>query len=175
MEDSSMNSTNHLSKLSLSSASYSVPDDLEESGWTSYFEDSVADDCSEDAAFLSGCETVSMASQKNVDYHRVIGAHMISCERLSSKRRKAKTRSVDDDLEDTASSPLQSPTLNDLKQLYVKSKAMDTRSIYQDKGNAAVQAGEIGIGFPGMDGDCSELRKKGLCLVPVSILLNYLS
>ncbi|GAB4846202.1 hypothetical protein Ancab_025198 [Ancistrocladus abbreviatus] len=142
MEGSSMNSRNYMSTLAPSSTAYSfnVHDNDQESGWTLYFKDFMADNSSENSSFLSGCEADSIASQKDIAYHGVTELPIRqSCERFSSKKRKEKINSIDDELEDTASSPVHSPKLNDLNQLYTKSKEIDSRSIYQGKANGSVQ------------------------------------
>ncbi|KAL3612614.1 hypothetical protein D5086_003638 [Populus alba] len=73
---------------------------------------------------------------------------------LSFKKRRTKGTLVDDALEDTASSPANSP-----KDEASASKQVDKRSDF---------------GFIGGGSDNAALKKKGLCLVPLSMVVNYL-
>nr|XP_027062658.1 vascular-related unknown protein 4-like isoform X2 [Coffea arabica] len=78
-----------------------------------------------------------------------------NCKNLSFKRRKAKASAVlnDHDLEDTASSPANSPKANVCRK----------NSTAEEAGSAAHEE----------KNNQSELKKRGLCLVPVSTLTNY--
>ncbi|KAL5081783.1 hypothetical protein RYX36_010204, partial [Vicia faba] len=87
--------------------------------------------------------------------------------RLSlKKRKKIKTSLVDHDLEDTASSPINSPKI-------FKAKGKDEiDQFYEEKGNTEGEKDERDeVGFKERDtsNEHSELNKKGFCLVPMSM------
>ncbi|XP_057506385.1 vascular-related unknown protein 4-like isoform X3 [Actinidia eriantha] len=157
------------SKTSVSKPNPSKPtansDDHEESSWTFYFEDFLCED--EQSCFPSGYESpslvsdaASMVAKKLMDDDDEVAVVSLAKTRnnLSFKKRKTKGALVDVDhaLEDTASSPVNSP---------------------KEKGNTSGQTFERSsseLGMVGRDSDYTELKKRGLCLVPVSMLANYL-
>ncbi|XP_062170233.1 vascular-related unknown protein 4-like [Alnus glutinosa] len=162
------NSTNSMSKA-LSSNERSP----EESGWTVYFEDFLVNNNNneEEHSYCSSrfkssslvSDAASFAGKKSLD--------KISSKRLSFKKRKTIGALVDDALEDTASSPVSSPkvcNLNIAKRNY-------NTEICQEKGSASgqIEGRSTEMGFIGRDSDCTELKKRGLCLVPFSMLMNY--
>ncbi|CAL5402820.1 unnamed protein product [Camellia sinensis] len=161
------NSTTSMSKpISPKSRTVDNSDD-EESSWTFYFEDFLChNNNDEKSSFSSGHENPSLvsdaasaaAAKKFLDKDdQVIGE--FSCDRISDKnlsfkKRKTKGGLVNDALEDTASSPVNSP---------------------KEKGNTSGQTdGRSELGIVGRDSDYTELKKRGLCLVPLSMLSNYL-
>ncbi|KAK0601794.1 hypothetical protein LWI29_027446 [Acer saccharum] len=109
-----------------------------------------------------------------------------TCYRSSSfKKRKTKIVFLDEDLRDTATSPANSPKVYDLmNQLDRKPQQKNIMDMSKDKGSTSrnVQVDEFRSGFGsindddnnGRDNDSSELNKKGLCLVPLSMIVNYL-
>ncbi|XP_058068902.1 vascular-related unknown protein 1-like [Magnolia sinica] len=163
----------------------------EESGWTMYFDDflpadnrnssassfgymgsssslvSDAASCAEAAGKLSGHITLpSGPTQK-------------SCRELSLKKRRKRGALEDESLEDTASSPVNSPKVSDLKQLDMSPRKIeDDKNSFQEKeiasdGCLELQTDERNeMDFVGKES--TELKKRGLCLVPLSVLLNYL-
>ncbi|CBI23945.3 hypothetical protein VitviT2T_029801 [Vitis vinifera] len=162
----------------------------EESGWTMYFEDFLAnkEHSSSPSAGNYGrasygygssslvSDAASSAGKKLVDNDHVAVLSLEKrCKKLSFKKRKTKGAVVDDALEDTASSPVTSPKVFDLRQLDMnpKEKAID---ISKEKGSSYRQTNERGdeVGFIGRDSDCTELKKRGLCLVPLSMIVDYL-
>ncbi|PSS06157.1 H/ACA ribonucleoprotein complex subunit like [Actinidia chinensis var. chinensis] len=163
------NSMTSMSKLNLPKPT-ADSDDHEESSWTFYFEDLLCEN--ERSCFSSGYESPSLVSdaasivgKKLMDdndhhHHQIAETPILTKTRknLSYKKRKTKGSLVDIDhsLEDTASSPANSP---------------------KEKGNTSDQTFERSsseLGMVGRDSDYTELQKKGLCLVPVSMLANYL-
>ncbi|KAL7186480.1 hypothetical protein ACSBR2_028266 [Camellia fascicularis] len=161
------NSTTSMSKpISPKSRTVDNSDD-EESSWTFYFEDFLChNNNDEKSSFSSGYENPSLvsdaasaaAAKKFLDKDdQVIGAFSwdrISDKNLSFKKRKTKGGLVNDALEDTASSPVNSP---------------------KEKGNTSGQTDERSeLGIVGRDSDYTDLKKRGLCLVPLSMLSNYL-
>nr|XP_027062657.1 vascular-related unknown protein 4-like isoform X1 [Coffea arabica] len=99
-----------------------------------------------------------------------------NCKNLSFKRRKAKASAVlnDHDLEDTASSPANSPKVSSLNQL--NHTRNDKDNINVSEANVCRKnstAEEAGSAAHEEKNNQSELKKRGLCLVPVSTLTNY--
>ncbi|XP_061358232.1 vascular-related unknown protein 4 [Gastrolobium bilobum] len=139
----------------------------EESGWTMYFEDffnkqnTNDQKCSmtfsgvdHDSSSSLVSDAASLAPTKTL----VNSAQAEECRnRLSFKKKKKKTKTslVDDSLEDTASSPITSP---------------------KENGNTSGERDERKElpGFNERDSECTELKNKGLCLVPLSMIVNYL-
>ncbi|XP_061360791.1 vascular-related unknown protein 1-like [Gastrolobium bilobum] len=155
----------------------------EESGWTSYFEDFSKDiepsHCSSFGGSSLVSDAASSAAWKFSHHNHFQGAPPNTPKKLCFKKAiRAKQISEDDPLEDTASSPLNSPKVRDL----------DTTEIISSKIDDDQQEGSMGkeftssenysnkheVNFNGKKIDCTDLKKKGLCLVPLSLLVNYL-
>ncbi|XXG73239.1 hypothetical protein AAC387_Pa07g2191 [Persea americana] len=161
----------------------------EESGWTMYFDDFMPSGNEESSASPSGChrgsssslvsDAASYAAWKLQGSAKPSMAPAASFKKLSFKKRKTGAVLEDDSLEDTASSPVNSPKVIDLKQLDINpcKKDGDIDSCEEkevsrgdcpepttDERNELCYAGN----------DCTELKKRGLCLVPLSVLVNYL-
>ncbi|XP_047149739.1 vascular-related unknown protein 1-like [Vigna umbellata] len=126
----------------------------EESGWTKYFEDFLNDHRIDDhkrcSVSFSGVDSdstlFSCAAQKTLTDDDTTQPQD-SCFR---KRKKIKTALVvDDALEDTATSPVKG------------SKGKKTTSRERDESLRS-------------DNDHTELKKKGLCLVPMSMIAKYI-
>lgn len=93
--------------------------DLEESGWTMYFDDFFNQQNTENSSFSSLLKSslISDAAFSAANYNKVAGNEQAMgfsqekrCDRFSFKKKKTKVvAGVDDDLEDTASSPSHSP------------------------------------------------------------------
>ncbi len=108
---------NSMSKALVSKERTSEP--AEESGWTMYFEDLLVNNNNENSYSSSGVETASLVSDaaslagkryESIERHGGLAMVKSSSKRLSFKKRKTKGANlVDDALEDTASSPLNSP------------------------------------------------------------------
>ncbi|KAK4576254.1 hypothetical protein RGQ29_026989 [Quercus rubra] len=142
------NSMNSMSKAIISKEETSEP--AEESGWTIYSS--------------LGLESPSLVS----DAASLAGK---SSKRLSFKKRKAKGVLVDDALEDTASSPVNSPKVCNLAEMDMNAIRNNNTGISQEK-SVSGQIDERS-GPSGRDSDCTELKNRGLCLVPLSMLVNY--
>ncbi|KAG5140968.1 hypothetical protein JHK84_034736 [Glycine max] len=157
----------------------------EESGWTSYFEEfSKGMEQQSYCSSLGGSSLVSDAASCaawKLSHHN----HLVSYPSnnvISKKLRFKKTRtqqiSDDDPLDDTASSPVNSPKVGDLK---VSGKNDDQLNGSTSRGKGfnsqhypKLQADECDINFNGNNVECkTNLKKKGLCLVPLSMLVNY--
>ncbi|XP_038686754.1 vascular-related unknown protein 4-like isoform X2 [Tripterygium wilfordii] len=137
----------------------------EESGWTMYFEDFFNnknnneessfsfedhDHCCTESSSLVLSDAASSVTKRFAcnDLQDVVGMPIMEkrsfSRSLSFKKRKIDEGGlVDDALEDTASSPANSP----------KEKGSNSRN---------------------SDVSCTELKKRGLCLVPLSMVLNHL-
>ncbi|KAL2943753.1 hypothetical protein RDABS01_032100 [Bienertia sinuspersici] len=171
MDDYSMSSNNYPSQ-SLTSR----PDNSsEESGWTVYFEDFIANNRDnidnsiaeeqEHAYSFSYSGYQNSLLNSDAAFRNKVGSSKLVSKKVTTKK------FVDQELEDTASSPCHSPKVNDLKQLYMKSKELGTQGVCQEKGQTSQHADEgINMGFLE-----TQLRRKGLCLVPMSTLINNLT
>ncbi|XP_045805425.1 vascular-related unknown protein 4-like [Trifolium pratense] len=160
----------------------------EESSWTKYFEDffnnddhnNNIDDYNDQKYSLNSFSNfddgsyslVPDAAEKTIADQSAQGG-MEYIKRLSfKKRKKIITSLVDHDLEDTASSPINSP------KVFKAKEKEEIDHFYQEKGNTLGQKDERKeMGSNEMDtsiSDHTELNKKGLCLVPMSMVMNYL-
>ncbi|GAV60650.1 hypothetical protein CFOL_v3_04179 [Cephalotus follicularis] len=160
----------------------------EESGWTMYLEDFSANnnEDNEKISYSSGIEGSSLISDAassvtkkcaDINEHVVGFSLEKSCHKLSViKKKKSKGVLVDDALEDTASSPVASPKICSLMKLLGKDpKQKDSMGISQEKGSTSSKIDErSGLGFIGRDNDYTEeLKKRALCLVPLSLVANF--
>ncbi|KAJ6980173.1 hypothetical protein NC653_028100 [Populus alba x Populus x berolinensis] len=136
--------------FSSSSNEKTTDDSFEESGWTMYFEDFFAqnnrEDCDHDFNEHSSfsfdhdgsspmvSDAASLAVMKSAgDHHgeRVVG---LPIDNKSFKKRRTKGALLDDALEDTASSPVNSPKVNDdtmISQYKRNTKQKDKTEISQ--------------------------------------------
>ncbi|XP_021763042.1 uncharacterized protein LOC110727775 [Chenopodium quinoa] len=169
MAYSMMSTTNHKTRC-MSSSKFEASDwiklDLED-----FINDEDYDDI-EDSSLFSSFETSS-------NYSGAASNFLLqeNRENLMSKKRKTMEQAtfVDHELEDTASSPVQSPKVNYLNLFYMKSKdEIESRDICQMQENGHNNSRQAGDSTNTGSLE-SELRKKGLCLIPTSMLLNYLS
>ncbi|KAL4619258.1 hypothetical protein ACB092_06G067200 [Castanea dentata] len=170
------NSMNSTSKALISKERTSEP--AEESGWTMYFEDLLANNNNEYSYSSSGLESPSLVSDaaslagkryESIERDGSLAMVKSSSKRLSFKKRKAKGAFVDDALEDTASSPVNSPKVCNLAEMDMNAIRNNNTGISQEKSSVSGQIDERS----GRDSDCTELKKRGLCLVPLSMLVNY--
>ncbi|KAJ0045251.1 hypothetical protein Pint_04216 [Pistacia integerrima] len=167
----------------------------EESGWTVYF-DELFDGDNDDARYneeINSCFSASPESSLISDaasssvlvkksaahhhhpHHDVHDRNKRSI--MSSKKRKTKV--ADNDLEDTASSPVNSPKIYSLmNQLERKpAEAKDVMDISQENGSTSAQRdgrAENNNSNCNNEEEESELKKRGLCLVPLSMLVKYI-
>ncbi|XVF03063.1 hypothetical protein REPUB_Repub04eG0228500 [Reevesia pubescens] len=194
MEDYSINSSRHKSVASEGTTA-------EESGWTAYFEDLSDNDhqqqnsyCSSfscNSSLISDAATTGPAWQISRNNHHVFacsstcGASPRIPKKLSFKKTRTKEICEDDSLEDTASSPVNSPKVSDLKSNDMNPRKREDQAAHSflGKETASENYSEIQIeeenkmmkfDNDGNKNDCTELNKRGLCLVPLSMLVNYL-
>ncbi|KAG2682189.1 hypothetical protein I3843_11G181100 [Carya illinoinensis] len=189
------NSMNTMSKPTSSNQRTSHEYSSEESGWTVYFED--FSDHKTSNEHMSNCspgsETSSLVSdaaslaRKRSDRSEQLGAgrgsSMVKTSKrsLSFKKRKRTGRAlVENALVDTASSRINMShkvcDMNDEMDMDAERNDTDHANISQEK--VVGTSGQIDerseVRFVGRDSDCTELKKKGLCLVPLSMIVNYL-
>lgn len=163
----------------------------EDSGWSLYIKDSVAGSNMKDASVSSGSEFSSMFSDAGSLPTKICAGDRYAKSTWSiSKRRKTEVTFVDDELEDTASSPICNSEVCDLEKLHGKVrgtgydrnmlKGVDQLSEYgtsassEEIGNSSDQTDEVvHSGFIGNNICYKGLRERGLCLVPVSMLFNF--
>ncbi|KAK1567447.1 hypothetical protein Q3G72_029102 [Acer saccharum] len=180
-------------------------DEQEESGWTAYFEDfsnnrvensfcsSYIDSSNSlvsDAAF-SGAAWNNHHHQQLITACSSIGATKKFPKKLKLKKTRTKEICEDDSLEDTASSPANSPKVSDLEPIIDMNhpdRKADHDHMYSSlgKGGASeeyfsqVQSREEirsmnnnSSSTGKINNDCTDLKRRGLCLVPLSMLVNY--
>nr|XP_043639622.1 vascular-related unknown protein 1-like [Erigeron canadensis] len=142
-------------------------DEPEESSWTYYFDEFV---CKNDHDIIMSSSNETLNSLIPDATSAVV--KKTSCfrddqlKRLSFKKRKTEGVVIDDSLEDTASSPLSSPKVTYFNQVKIKNKK--TLHASEEKvGKIEEQNKRKAISN-------LELKKRGLCLVPLSALANYL-
>ncbi|XP_042410549.1 vascular-related unknown protein 1-like isoform X2 [Zingiber officinale] len=156
----------------------------EESGWTTYFEDFMASEERRRAAGGSSSgvavgnsmisDAASCVSRKTGQPPAPAACIEVSdkYKNLSLRRRKGRRLLEDDALEDTASSPVNSPKVNNLSA--TSSKKDDNRDTDLDgvgRGNDPEMKEVVnGFDFGERTSECVELRKRGLCLVPLSVI-----
>ncbi|XP_019451529.1 PREDICTED: uncharacterized protein LOC109353645 isoform X2 [Lupinus angustifolius] len=168
----------------LSSANKSLVSNCpEESGWTSYFEDLSKGIEPSYCSSLGGSSLVSDAAScaawKFSHQNHGNGSSAPNLlKKLNFKKARAKQISEDDPLEDTASSPVNSPKVYICK---VVGKIDDHLHGSMVKGFASsenyseLQTDDENdqVNLNGEKNDCTDLKKRGLCLVPMSMLVNY--
>ncbi|RVX08531.1 vascular-related unknown protein 1 isoform X1 [Vitis vinifera] len=170
-------------------------DGPEESGWTAYFED-LSSISRGHGSNSSACDTSSLVSDaaSGAAWKATTGNHVVACSsiagspqiprKLSFKKTRAREISYDDSLEDTASSPVNSPKTSTLQKMEMNPRKTDSHmENSQGKGDGSadhyskLQANERNEmnDFNGKNNiDCTDLKKRGLCLVPLSMLVSYL-
>ncbi|GAB4825149.1 hypothetical protein Ancab_008024 [Ancistrocladus abbreviatus] len=178
----------------------------EESGWTEYLEDFEAyngnpppkqqkwrqdggEEYSNCSSFV-GASLVSDAGSGPEWKHRnglnTVSMSMPRKLKFINKRIDRESNAAfDDSLEDTASSPVNSPKMAlSFKRMDVNSgKADDCLDATNFPGKGDCQDQDMKKNEQGCDMDAdgrkkdelTELKKKGLCLVPVSMLINYIA
>ncbi|KHN36715.1 vascular-related unknown protein 4-like [Glycine soja] len=152
-----------ISKASSSKNMTSECDSSEESGWTKYFEDffvdnhNIDDDQNYCSMSFSGVDSYSTSFVFDAAIKKITDSTLdkeYGNQSSLKKRKKIKTALVDDALEDTASSPI--------KGSKEKRNTLGERDERKE------------LSFNEKDNDHTELKKKGLCLVPFSMIVKYL-
>ncbi|KAM5585721.1 vascular-related unknown protein 4-like [Rosa sericea] len=165
----------------------------EESSWTMYLEDFLTnshhhDDQQHSSSFSSGYENHSIVSDaassisknlSNICNEEVLGFSNRSSPSCIIKRKAKKALLHDDALEDTATSPVNSPKVCNLYHSADMKQNLqnDNRDIIsKEKGSTSGNVDGTSpteLDFNRRESDCTELKKKGLCLVPFSMVANY--
>nr|CAD1823227.1 unnamed protein product [Ananas comosus var. bracteatus] len=166
----------------------------EESSWTSYFEEYFLASQDYKPEALNGDDrsggvggsSSSMVSDAASYFAWTLEARVEpsnGSRTLSfNKKNKGKQSLRDDSLEDTASSPVScSPKMIEWTHLEMKNtkEKEDNREISKEEdhgcNNSTVnEIHDHGASVSERRYECNELRKRGLCLVPLSMLLDYL-
>ncbi|KAB2615709.1 hypothetical protein D8674_022297 [Pyrus ussuriensis x Pyrus communis] len=189
MEDRSRNSM--IGRGNSSDTRTTPQESPEESSWTMYLQDfmttnSQDDDDDERSSFSSyGYENCSIISDAGSSVTRkftingeVLGFGVVGGYNRSGVmfKRQPKEVLLDDALEDTATSPVNSPKICNLSRSTVEPTLQkDYIDIPNaEKGSTSGRVDERNeSGFIGRESDCTELKKRGLCLVPFSTVANY--
>ncbi|XP_006826517.2 uncharacterized protein LOC18421469 isoform X1 [Amborella trichopoda] len=158
----------------------------EESGWTMYFEDLCENNNHGDCNYSSSMTGVSSSSllsdaasgaawkMKN----QLIFPPQKPCKPLNFKKRKTAIPIHDDPLEDTASSPANSPKVSSTTAIILNLKENE------DHPNGSQEKDDVSGNFSEFRAvekkepqteECTDLKKRGLCLMPLSMLVDYLS
>lgn len=153
-----------------------VGEDSEESGWTSYFDEFFAKQkmdqqvsggrINENSCLVSDAASVVVDQKKFSESGRgILGTSTLTklSKTLDIKKRN-KEILYDDSLEDTASSPVNSPKIMQVGG-GVPDLRLDGRSDEKSK---------VEMVMEGEENDCRGLKKRGLCLFSVSMAGNYL-
>ncbi|KAI6697492.1 hypothetical protein NL676_017611 [Syzygium grande] len=158
-----------------------VPDGVEdggseESGWTTYLQDFSRNNDGEDS-FCSSFGTSSLVSDAaSRAIHRNAAVAEPKAPRRLSMIKRMRTREITDEdpLEDTATSPVNSPKINHLKRGEMMGTRMTDDPLHLSLGNGGASESCMGLKVrEGNENECSSLRKRGLCLVPLSMFMNY--
>ncbi|KAJ8747507.1 hypothetical protein K2173_009244 [Erythroxylum novogranatense] len=181
-----MNNSLCISDLSPSSSGRRDDDASDESSWTMYLEDFFANHVHDnhdsstlnDESYSVVSDAASSVGKKSLHSEPVVESFSTdqkSCNRFSFKKRRTKEAFVDDALEDTASSPARSSKVYDLNNQFNNKKPKASMGISQEKDDASCKGQETrDLGFIGNENDTTQLKKRGLCLVPVSMVVNFL-
>ncbi|KAL3733576.1 hypothetical protein ACJRO7_023010 [Eucalyptus globulus] len=138
----------------------------QESSWTSYFVD-----------FLMNGQEKNDSSTGHDDSSSVVSdvaTSAVKKSRLSFKKRRKGP--IDDALEDTVSSPINSPKVCGLQKTMNSYPRQEEDKLSKDDATTSGRRDKISIDldFVGRGGgNFSELKKRGLCLVPLSMMVKY--
>ncbi|KAL5730894.1 hypothetical protein ACHQM5_003678 [Ranunculus cassubicifolius] len=143
----------------------------EESGWTYYLGDQGSMDTEKSDSYSDFRSTSSISDVVSGSFKHPFDKFLVDSEKIPKKLSFKKK--FDEELEDTACSPNNSPKVTYFKQF-------NTQPTNKDKGNASgfysnLQGTERRqLGFTiGNGNEITELNKRGLCVVPLSAFRNY--
>ncbi|TMX03206.1 hypothetical protein EJD97_017594 [Solanum chilense] len=148
--------------------------DDEESGWTTYLEDFSMKQRENNYSSSSDYDNNSFGSPSllsDAASHAAWKQNSQSpfLKRLNLKKQKRNNKICDPDLEDTASSPVNSPKVSNFKQMDINYRTENSRGQFQEMKRVE----RNNKSFDGKDNNgYIELKKKGLCLVPWSMIIN---
>ncbi|KAF8023832.1 hypothetical protein BT93_F1114 [Corymbia citriodora subsp. variegata] len=154
----------------------SSSDSGQESSWTQYFVDFLMNgqEKNDSSAGHDGSSSVVSDAAPSVMKKSVEIDQAGSCNRLRFKKRRKGP--IDDALEDTASSPVNSPKVCSLQKTMDSYSGQEEDKSSKDDATTSGQRDKISmdLGFVGRGGsNFSELKKRGLCLVPLSMVVKY--
>ncbi|XP_073307274.1 vascular-related unknown protein 1-like [Primulina huaijiensis] len=147
----------------------------QDSGWSAYLDDFPLMNQTEDTYYCLNPSLVSDAAWTGSFDHK----NTEKVKKPSSKNRRSNRKKYfwqnDDDLEDTACSPANSPKVGGRK---MKMKMKMEGSYKTNEDQMGKQVGEEGKSGKSMNMDETEnayfdLKKKGLCLMPYSSFVDY--
>ncbi|KAF3779984.1 hypothetical protein EJ110_NYTH26618 [Nymphaea thermarum] len=170
----------------------------QESGWTGYFEyflrqgrgiEVTSSSAYEGRPLSTTVSDAASAAAENLLCNVQVSAPSKACKRLEFKRRKAKYV-LDEDIEDTASSPLSSPKVSGMNldigsckkeencaaavvislSLFLADPIAENSSI--NRSPLQPEGRDQMLQIPA-ENEHTELKKRGLCLVPLSMLADY--
>ncbi|KAJ0052281.1 hypothetical protein Pint_02056 [Pistacia integerrima] len=159
----------------------------EESGWTAYFED--FSNNSREHGYCSTFDSSSLVSDaaSGAAWKLSHKNHLAACSSIGGspkipkklKFKKSRTKEIcqDDSLEDTASSPVNSPKVGDREPTDMNPRKTDHHDhMYSSlgKGSGSEMHREERSMNLNEKNDYTDLKRRGLCLVPLSMLVNYL-
>ncbi|KAK4727429.1 hypothetical protein R3W88_032346 [Solanum pinnatisectum] len=166
------------------SSSTNEDEQQEESGWTTYLEDfSLMNnqrenyDNDDDNFSPNNYSLLSDAASNiapwnnniycNINYNKLIMNDEYSPKKLNLKKLPRNKKINDPDLEDTASSPVNSPKVSKMEINYRRTKN-STGNFMGNEGSSRQfqEVHKVERGY-------TDLKKKGLSLVPLSMLVNY--
>ncbi|CAH8297904.1 unnamed protein product [Eruca vesicaria subsp. sativa] len=148
--------------------SFSSDQTLEESSWTMYFEDffEASSSVVDVGVFSSSSVSDAMsfvATKKNFEVSKQEGSNSSN----NFKTKRTRNRDIPFgghcDLEDTASSPSRSPNVYSMMNSF-DNNTRQGGGVVGEKTNNVQNQGELS----------ADLKQKGLCLVPMSMVTNYL-
>ncbi|KAL4036859.1 hypothetical protein IC575_000434 [Cucumis melo] len=162
-------------------------EEQEESGWTDYLEDYFNSELVErESSFLcssigscSNWDDLNNISYPNYDINYNINVGNVNYDDFPKSNnltfKKTRTQKIfedDDSLQDTATSPIHSPKVVDLK---VRTSQENPRfddhiTIFANSTGSGRQMGKY---YSNKEKSVYSAEKKGLCLLPFSMLLNY--
>ncbi|XP_022735652.1 uncharacterized protein LOC111289046 [Durio zibethinus] len=165
MEEYSISSSIHKSVASKGTITNKTKDSAEESGWTAYFEDFSHNDHDHCSSFNCSSSLISDAATtgaawkiSHINHHVFASSSTYVAPQKIPKKTRTKEICKDDSLEDTASSPVNSPR--------GKETASENYSEIQIEEESKMD-------FDHEKNDCiDQLKKRGLCSVPLSMLVN---
>ncbi|XP_065862281.1 vascular-related unknown protein 4-like [Euphorbia lathyris] len=153
----------------------------EESGWTSYFDDFFVNTTQNNvnvenySSFSSDAASLVM---NNSDANHRISVDNYNFITLKKRKTRGPHHNFPDDaLEDTATSPVNSPKVYDQLNKNRKQRDHAFNINSEEKVNMGSSRSEddddnVGL-IIGRERESSELQKRGLCLVPLSMVANY--
>ncbi|CAA0825076.1 Unknown protein [Striga hermonthica] len=189
---SSTNNNIDTNNIHLIDDNYVGGDDEEESGWTAYLEDFSSSKSNVNGSFIMSSSPSMVSDAAWHGYSENMSQFVLLNQRLNfnnMKRSKCNNNinqpskyysSSVDDLEDTASSPVNSPKVSSLKQMEMINRQRVDNVVAGDflekQAGSSIDSEDENNVVDSENTDHHqyvELRQKGLCLVPISAFIDY--